>query len=158
MTRGTRCRGGVTINERDRPIFVMGCPRSGTTMLQLMLHAHPRIAIPPENRFVLPIYSRRREFGDLRDPENRRRLAAAIIGGKGTLKTKFKHLGLDAAAITEAIVNGPPTVGSAIGAVFRGYAQRFDKPRWGDKRPAYHHYLPFIRRMFPDAQFVQLVR
>jgi hypothetical protein len=31
----------------DRPIFVLGCPRSGTTLLQLMLHAHPRIAIPP---------------------------------------------------------------------------------------------------------------
>ena len=31
----------------DRPVFVIGCPRSGTTMLQLMLHSHPRLAVPP---------------------------------------------------------------------------------------------------------------
>ena len=33
----------------DRPIFVVGCPRSGTTLLQVMLHSHPRIAIAPEH-------------------------------------------------------------------------------------------------------------
>ncbi|HUR06227.1 MAG TPA: sulfotransferase, partial [Nonomuraea sp.] len=38
----------------DRPIFVVGCPRSGTTMLQLMLHSHPRIAVAPETRFLVP--------------------------------------------------------------------------------------------------------
>ena len=43
----------------DRPIIVVGCPRSGTTMLQLMLHAHPRIAIPPETRFVLHAFEAR---------------------------------------------------------------------------------------------------
>lgn len=136
----------------------MGCPRSGTTMLQLMLHAHPRIAVPPENRFMLPAYSKRRLLGDLREPENKRKLAAQIIGGKGKASTQFKDLGLDPGEITDAIVAAPPTVGSALGTVFRAYAARFDKPRWGDKRPAYHHYLPFLRRMFPDAQFVQVVR
>ncbi|MGW0073601.1 sulfotransferase, partial [Streptosporangium sandarakinum] len=30
--------------ESDRPIFIVGCPRSGTTLLQLMTHAHHRIA------------------------------------------------------------------------------------------------------------------
>ncbi|MGH3503551.1 MAG: sulfotransferase, partial [Nocardioidaceae bacterium] len=30
----------------------MGCPRSGTTLLGLMLQAHPKIAIPPESRFL----------------------------------------------------------------------------------------------------------
>ncbi|MEN1884601.1 sulfotransferase [Streptomyces mirabilis] len=28
-------------------MFVLGCPRSGTTLVQLMLHARPRIALPP---------------------------------------------------------------------------------------------------------------
>ena len=43
----------------DRPVFVVGCPRSGTTMVQLMLHAHRRMAIPPETRFLLPAYWQR---------------------------------------------------------------------------------------------------
>jgi len=49
----------------DRPIFVVGCPRSGTTMLSLMIHAHPRLAMPPESRFLLKVWRAREKFGDL---------------------------------------------------------------------------------------------
>jgi hypothetical protein len=139
----------------DRPIFVLGCPRSGTTLLQLMLHAHPRIAIPSETRFVLTSYERRNTFGDLREEPNRRALASSIVGERQTL---FNDLGLDAAGVSDEIVEGPPTLGSAIGIVFRAYARRCDKPRWGDKRPGYYQYIPALLRMFPDAQIVHLIR
>src|SRR4051812_12229565 len=137
----------------DRPIFVVGCPRSGTTMLQLMLHAHPRIALPPENRFVLPAYQRRHEFGDLHDPARRRDLARWMISTR-----QFGDLGLDEQRVIDAVVGAPPTLGSAVGTVFRLYAQRFGKPRWGDKRPAYLRSLPALLRMFPDAQIVNIMR
>nr|WP_269082882.1 hypothetical protein [Allosalinactinospora lopnorensis] len=48
-----------------------------------MLHAHPRIAIPPETRFLLDMYWHRREFGDLREAANRRALAERIVYPKG---------------------------------------------------------------------------
>src|ERR1700754_2719208 len=110
----------------DRPIFVVGCPRSGTTLLQLMLHAHQRIAIPPETRFLMPAYESRCDFGDLREPANRRTLAGSIVDAK---ETKFADLGLDADQVVEEIVAGPPTVGSALGIVFRAYARRFGRAR-----------------------------
>ena len=137
----------------DRPVFVVGCPRSGTTMLQLMLHAHPRIALPPENRFVLPAYQRRHELGDLRDPHHRRELARWFA-----TTPQFADLGLDERRMIEAVVAAPPTLGSAIGTVLRLYAERFGKPRWGDKRPAYLRHLPELLRMFPDAQIINIVR
>lgn len=138
-----------------RPVFVFGCPRSGTTLLQLMLHSHPRIAIPAETRFVLPAYTGRCDFGDLADRENRLRLAEWITARKAG---KFADLGLDAAAVTREIADGPATLGSALGVVFRAYARRFDRVRWGDKRPSYSKHVPALLRMFPDAQFVHLVR
>jgi hypothetical protein len=141
--------------ENDRPIFVVGCPRSGTTMLQLMLHAHPRIAIPPETRFLLEGHRARRRFGDLREIENRRALARWIVTNPST---KVADLGLDADAVQEEIVAGPPTLGSAMGIVFRAYARRFDKPRWGDKRPAYVDNIDVVLRLFPDAQIVTIIR
>ena len=137
----------------DRPIFVVGCPRSGTTMLQLMLHAHSRIALPPESRFLLPVYERRHEFGDLAGEEQRRALARFIVG-----TAQFGDLGLDPAEVTGAIVAAPPTLGSALGTVFKLYAGRFGKPRWGDKRPSYLRNLPVILRLFPDAQIVNIMR
>ncbi|WP_229072590.1 sulfotransferase [Actinoplanes sp. DH11] len=136
-----------------RPIFVVGCPRSGTTMLQLMLHAHPRIALPPENRFLLPAYERRHEYGDLSLPEQRRALAEWIVASP-----HFGDLGLETEAVIEAVVAAPATLGSAFGTIFQMYAQRFGKPRWGDKRPSYLRNLPIILRLFPDAQIINILR
>jgi sulfotransferase family protein len=142
-------------SQVDRPIFVIGCPRSGTTLLQLMLHSHRRIAIPAETRFLLPAYWARHKFGDLTDPAQRLVLAEWIVRRK---QTKFHDLGLDPDAVIEEIVAGPPTIGSALSIVFRAYARRFDKPRWGDKRPSYFKHIPVLLRMWPDAQFVHLIR
>ncbi|WAZ20923.1 sulfotransferase [Streptomyces cinnabarinus] len=138
-----------------RPVFVLGCPRSGTTLLQLMLHAHPRIALPPETRFVLPAYEGRLGFGDLRDAGNRAALARWITGRKAT---RFHELGLDAGGVAERIADGPPTLGSALAVPLKAYAEQHGKARWGDKRPAYALHVEEIHRLFPDAQFVHLVR
>ena len=137
----------------DRPIFVVGCPRSGTTMLQLMLHAHSRIALPPETRFLLAAWQQRADFGDLNDPASRRNVADFIV-----TSAQFNDLGLDTEQVVDAIVAGPPTLGSAFGIVFRMYSERFGKPRWGDKRPMYLRHLPTILRLFPDAQIINIMR
>ncbi|WP_021593240.1 MULTISPECIES: sulfotransferase family protein [Actinomadura] len=141
--------------ESCRPIFVLGCPRSGTTLLQQMLHSHRRIAFPSETRFVHTAYEVRHDFGDLELSENRRALAEWIVHGRNT---KFRVLDLDAGDAIEEIVNAPPTLGSAIAAVFRAYARKHGKPRWGDKRPSYFRRVSMLQRMFPDAQFVHLLR
>jgi hypothetical protein len=143
----------TALGHSDRPIFVVGCPRSGTTMLQLMLHAHPRIALPPETRFLLAAYQKRAEFGDLTGTAQRYELARYIVES-----SQFEDLGLDRDETAEAIVAGPPTLGSAFGIVFRMYSQRFGKPRWGDKRPLYLRHLPTILRLFPDAQIINIMR
>jgi len=139
----------------DRPVFVIGCPRSGTTLLTLMLSSHSRLAIPPETRFLLPVFRRRRSFGDLTVKPNRRRLARAVVRRNGT---KFGHLGLDAERVKKEVIRGAPTMGSALAAPYRLYAADRGKPRWGDKRPGYFRNVGVIRELFPDAQVVHLVR
>jgi hypothetical protein len=141
------------VGTSDRPVIVLGCPRSGTTLLQVMLHAHPRLAIAPETRFILPAYRQRLRFGNLEDPANRRALAEFVVDGR-----YFGNLGLDPGETVERIVGGPPTFGSAIGIVLRSYAARFGRPRWGEKRPGYYRHIDVVMRLFPDAQIVHLVR
>ena len=140
----------------NRPIFVIGCPRSGTTLLTLMLHAHSRIAVPPETRFLMPVYRRRAKFGDLTDVANRRALARYIV--RPRTGTKLGQLNLDRRQVRRRIIKGPPTIGTAVGSVYRSYADRFGKPRWGDKRPTYFRDIDAIRVLFPDAQFIHLIR
>jgi hypothetical protein len=40
--------------------FIVGCPRSGTTLLGRMVDAHPDIAVIHEGRFAPDWYERRR--------------------------------------------------------------------------------------------------
>jgi len=47
------------------PVFLVGCPRSGTTLLQSLLAAHPQIASFPESKFfqyLVPEHEPRRRF------------------------------------------------------------------------------------------------
>lgn len=139
----------------ERPIFIVGCPGSGMTSLRRMLHAHPRLTIAPETRFLLGAYENRAAYGDLRERANREALAEWIVAGAGT---RFSDLGLDPKAVAAEIVAGPPTLGSAIGIALGAYARRMGKPRWGDKRPGYVQHLDVLLRLFPDAQIVHVIR
>jgi hypothetical protein len=153
VARRPRGAAAADTTGPDRPIFIVACPRSGTTLLQLMISAHPRIAIPPENRFVVEGWMRRQAFGDLRRRKNRVRLARWIFR-----RRLFKDLELEREPLRRAIAKGPPTIGSAMGIVLREYARSQGKPRWGDKRPVYLKHLDWLLQLFPDAQFIHIVR
>lgn len=139
----------------ERPILILGCPRSGTALLRLMLRAHPRIAIAPETRFVLSAYEHRAAYGDLSVRANREALSEWIVAGAGT---RFADLGLDPHEVAAEIVDGPHTLGSAIEIALRAYARRLGKPRWGDGRPGYVQHIDPLLRLFPDAQIVHVIR
>ncbi len=138
----------------DRPIFVVGCARSGTTLLQSMIHAHPRLAMPPENRFVIPVYKKRMALGDLRKRDG----AELVADEVGKYGTRLKDLGLTRARVRARMYESPPTVGSQVGSVLELYADRHTKRRWGDKRPNYIQFLPELMALFPDAQLVHIIR
>ena len=94
-------------------------------------------------------------YGDLRELENRKALAEWIVAGAGT---RFGSLGLSPRRITDEIVAGPPTLGSALGIVLRGYARQLGRPRWGDSRPGYVQYIDALLALFPNAQIVHVIR
>ena len=37
-------------------VFVVGCPRSGTTLLQRMLDAHPKLAVANDTHFIIDLF------------------------------------------------------------------------------------------------------
>lgn len=135
------------------PIFVVGCPRSGTTLLRLMLDAHPELAIPPESHFI-PLVARVRARYERPSGFDAEHMAADVMRG---LRFRDWHLPEEAvrAAIRE---RRPTTLAGAIECLFTAYAETHGKTRWGDKTPGYSIELPLISELFPRAVFVHLIR
>jgi hypothetical protein len=146
-----------------RPLIIGACPRSGTTLLRSIVNNHPELAMPAETDFVIPLWRNRADFGDLRKPENRRRVGEWIFLAEGRGGKRIRAKGLrdrqpTAEEAIERLVAAPPTMGSLCAACFELYADSHGKQRWGDKRPAYAGHISTVFQMFPDAQFVNVVR
>jgi LPS sulfotransferase NodH len=128
------------------PLFVLGVSRSGTTLLRVILDRSPGIAIPDETFFIPQLAHRHsspvdpQEFLD--DIRRLQRLAA---------------WGVPAEDFVSRIRPGM-NVGEALSALFSAYAAKHGKPRWGDKTPMYMRHLGLIEQLFPDAQYVHLIR
>lgn len=139
------------------PLLVMGCPRSGTTLLRAILDNHPELAMPPETGFVLPLWHERTRFGDLRRPEARRAVAEFVFCERARDGRRLRgHL--PAAEAIDRVAAAPPTLGSLLAACFALYAERTGKPRWGDKRPRYAMFPEALLALFPGARLVEVVR
>jgi hypothetical protein len=129
-----------------RPLILLGVSRSGTTLLRVVLDRSPGIAIPDESFFV-PLLARRhgRRVDRQRFLDDVARLPAV------------REWGVSPSEVAERIDDGMPT-GRALATIYEVYAEKAGKPRWGDKTPMYMRHLPLLERLFPDAQYVHLIR
>jgi Sulfotransferase family len=127
--------------------FIVGSARSGTTMLRLMMNAHPEVAVPPESRFIVELWRGRDvvEVGPWLDELARHE--------------RFRAWELPAAAVRaelEGHTGAPYAV--ATEAAYRAYARARSKDRCGDKTPRYIEHIPFLAGLFPESRFIHLVR
>jgi Sulfotransferase family len=129
--------------------FIVGAPRSGTTLLRLMLDAHPALAIPAETHFYRAI---------LALDAAREDLLGAVIEAITSSHT-WGDYGLDAEAFARAArAAAPRTPGDVLRTFYRTYAARFGKERWGDKFPGNVLLMRGIAGMLPEARFVHIIR
>ncbi len=146
---------------QNGPIFVVGAPRSGTTLLQRMLRSHPRISSPTgESHFFIPLLRDKARYGDLSRIENIRMLLKDMHGRWAEfLDTDFHGVRFDVDAMAESIhARGAARMPEVLDALFRINAEGEGKSRWLDKTPYYIHHIPTLLASYPDAQFVHIIR
>ncbi|MFI4881289.1 MAG: sulfotransferase, partial [Phycisphaerales bacterium JB064] len=119
------------------PIFILGVPRSGTTLLRTMLDAHPSIACGPETPWLAE-HQAATILGlvrELRDPEH------------GYCKS-FKQ---PASVVHTAARN-------FLEELMLGYARSRGKKRWAEKTPNNVLHLDALHAIVPDAKYVWITR
>ena len=138
--------------EVDRPIFIVGAGRSGTTLLRSLFSAHRDIAVTPETHFL-----KRIDREGLLDGER----IADFDGfwSRYTAAWTFTDLGINAKYVRSMIeAQGEPTPPSVFRAVLRAYAEAQGKRRIGEKTPGHHAYLATLFDWFPGARVIAIER
>lgn len=114
----------------DRAVFIVGCGRSGTTVLREMVDRHSAFAIGAETTF----------FCDFLNVE---RLAEIW-------KLDVEHV--------RSLADRSANVVRFAELFFREHASREGKERWGDKTPRNITVLPWLLHAFPEARFIHIIR
>ena len=154
---GGRASAAEPARGSTAPIFVVGTPRSGTTLLASMLGAHPRIDCGPE-----PLFLPRLEAADaaaLLKPATWPDAATDFVMSLHLQDASVAELyGRDRTAVRAWLAARKPSVAAMLESLTAARAEADRKPRWAEKTPRHLLSLPAIRAAWPDAQIVRVVR
>lgn len=125
-------------------VFVVGCPRSGTTLLQSMLAAHPDVLSFPETHALRVGIGR--QGVQLFSWIQRKRLLKNLAN---ELNTSLPSLPL--------FLWRKRFVAEMLSLLDRAAIEK-DKKIWLEKTPEHLFYIPTIKSVAPDAKFIHITR
>ncbi|MGI9455650.1 MAG: sulfotransferase family protein [Aeoliella sp.] len=133
-------------------VFLVGSPRSGTTMLKRMVSAHPLITISRETHWVPHFYERRKGV----DADG---LVTPAIVDKLFSHHRFSQMKMSAPTVRDVVTSHPGiTYAGLVTSIFDHYARRRDKPLAGDKTPKYVRKLPTLWELWPATRVLHIIR
>lgn len=138
------------VASRSNPyVFVVGCPRSGTTLLQRMLDHHPQLAVAYDTHFIPSVI---KELAPGANPI----LTPEIVEDVRNFE-RFDRLGLPEESVDRA-VRKSRTYSEFVSALYSELARLHDKPLAGEKSPGYAKFIPSLHALFPEAKIVHIIR
>lgn len=133
------------------PVFVLGCPRSGTTLLYHMLLSAGNFALYRAESNVFNVLQPR--FGNLARKGKRNELL------RNWLRSNlFDKTGLDADSIRRRIDEDCNCAGDFLRIVMEEVAKKQGVERWADCTPDHLLYIKEIKRQIPNALIVHIIR
>jgi hypothetical protein len=142
------------LSKVHQPFFILGNPRSGTSLLRIILNAHPNLVVPPESGF-LQWWSDK--YQDWQQQDNLERIDSFLSDLLSSKKIEGYNLNRDQLR-TYILEASPSTYGELVACIYIFYAGEKELLTWGDKNNYYIHHIPLIRSIFPKANFIHMVR
>jgi hypothetical protein len=131
-------------------VFLVGCPRSGTTLLQRLVDAHSHIAVTPETHWVTSYYQKLLKWTDSD------RVTPKLVRRLGEYP-RFAWLEISREEV-ETLATGEPAYADFVADLYSRYAAARGKPLAGDKTPGYARHLSLLHVLWPHTRFVHLLR
>lgn len=140
------------------PVFIIGNPRSGTTLLRLMLNNHRSIVVPPECGFAVWWYQKYGDWG--KESSYDQQMMVRFLQDLSTSK-KIETWNLDFDTLGEFIrALQPENYSELVSCVYVFFGSSMGKRfrRWGDKNNFHILWIGLLHELFPNALFVHIVR
>lgn len=125
------------------PFFIVGCGRSGTTLLRTMINHHSLLAIPLESLFITDYLSAKKDV----TPATFRRLIAT--------EYELQEWGI---TFPDGAFDGCVTAQDFIDRAHEWYVKEHGKRYWGQKTPRFVRFGALLKRHYPHARFINVVR
>lgn len=141
-------------NFLENPIFIIGNPRSGTTLLQLLLTSNPEIFIPTECGFMIHLYDKYKYF------KFDKEIVLEFIDDVVKCK-KFELWKLNKNSLLQYCIARKPNNYKELSSCVYEYYGKINYPNctiWGDKNNYYLNYIKDINKIFPNARFIHIIR
>jgi hypothetical protein len=141
-----------TASQGNPYLFIVGAARSGTTLVQRLLDAHPMLAVVNETYWVPRKF--RERTGLTRDGLVTRALIDQLMASP-----KFNRMGLSLDDLTRLMPSDDAiTYARYVSSLFDLFATRHGKSLAGDKTPGYVRRMAQLHELFPCARFVHIIR
>lgn len=133
-----------------RPVYLAGIERSGTSLMYALLASHPKIAMTRRTNLWTYFHNR---YGDLAQGENLERCLEVMRCYK-----RLRPLGVDWEGLQREFLSGEATYPRLFALIEGGYAEKLNKPRWGDKSLNTERYADAIFAAYPGAKIIHMIR
>ena len=152
MPTSTASENDTQGHARSRaPVFVLGCGRSGTTLLYHMLLSAGNFAVYRIESNVINLLEPR--FGDLSVARNKQKLLQAWSDSR-----LYTVSGLDKEAIAAKVMSECRNGGDFLRIVMSEIATKQGVERWADTTPEHLLHLHRIKETIPDALIIHIIR
>lgn len=143
------------MTDKLEPFFILGNPRSGTSVFRLMLNRHSEVVVPPECGYLL-WYRQKYSAASFADVQTLTEFANDVLSAK-----KFETWGLGLDELMSALLTeSPHSYAEACACVHRSYALTKGKKTkiWGDKNNYYVSESEKLLELYPKAKFLFVIR
>lgn len=144
-------------NDRYEPIFIVGAPRSGTTLLAALLSGHSRIACGPETHFFnkIGVHRLRQAVRDCSWPNKAVDTILSLTLAGQKVNELFE---VSDDEIQSFLSNCKPSIQAMLESLTALYAQKSGKLRWAEKTPNHLLFLKVIRQEFLNSPIIRIIR
>jgi hypothetical protein len=133
------------------PVFVIGCGRSGTTLLYHMILSAGNFAVYRTESNVINLLEPR--FGDLSKQRNKERLLKAWYDSR-----LYALSGLDRQKISAKVMAECRNGGDFLRIIMEEMAREQGVERWAECTPEHLLYMDRIKKTIPEALIVHIIR